>query len=469
MAESRKKIKKLECLDCGNRYPIGTDICPYCSKNLVLYSRVVLEDAPKEQTPFVDVKVTPEKPKREKKATIPKDPKKSPVRAEKPKKEKPASCKDAPSHSSEKKPSLSTLLAAMLVLLLIAGAFLLGKGVPIHPVPTENRVAVPATGAPQPTQPPVKITVPTEPTKPPLSREDRTLKNSSHFYVFGSDLSKDQIASITFVDSLPDVVSGAWDVSENGKGNVLAWVKKNGELYDLYIGAEGGVVAPVDSSPLFYGYTQLAEIRFQDCFDTSSVTDMSGMFSYCNALSELDLNSFDTSSVTDMSRMFAHCSSLTTLDISSFDTSSVKNMNSMFGNARSLQTLQLDRFDTSSVQSMSSMFTYCVELRRLDLSSFDTSAVTNMAAMFSECSSLTELNLSSFDTSSVSDMSVMFNECSALTKMDLSNFDTSSVTTMESMFRGCSSLTELDLKSFDTSKVTNWKNMFDGCRANVIW
>ena len=59
-------------------------------------------------------------------------------------------------------------------------------------------------------------------------------------------------------------------------------------------------------SNLFYYCSSLTSITFGDNFNTSNVTDMSGMFGACG-VSSLDLSNFDTSKVTDMSRMFDGC------------------------------------------------------------------------------------------------------------------------------------------------------------------
>ena len=123
---------------------------------------------------------------------------------------------------------------------------------------------------------------------------------------------------------------------------------------------------------------------------------------------ELDLSNFDTSKVTDMSGMFAGMSSLTTLNLSSFNTSKVTNMRSMFGGMSSLTTLDLSNFDTSKVTNMSTMFRYMSNLTSLDLSNFDTSKVTDMQGMFGDMRSLTTLNLTNFDTSNVKNMNQMF-------------------------------------------------------------
>ncbi len=168
-------------------------------------------------------------------------------------------------------------------------------------------------------------------------------------------------------------------------------------------------------------------------FDTSKVTDMSGMFVFMN-LTTLNLSNFDTSKVTDMSGMFAGMSSLTTLNLSSFNTSKVTNMSSMFGGMSSLTTLDLSNFDTSKVTDMSTMFRYMYNLTTLNLSSFNTSQVTDMGEMFRYMSNLTSLDLSNFDTSKVTDMQGMFGDMRSLTTLNLTNFDTSNVKNMNQMF-----------------------------------
>ena len=173
---------------------------------------------------------------------------------------------------------------------------------------------------------------------------------------------------------------------------------------------------------------------------------------------ELDLSNFDTSKVTDMSGMFVFMN-LTTLNLSNFDTSKVTNMGGMFAGMSSLTTLNLFNFDTSKVTNMSSMFGGMSSLTTLDLSNFDTSKVTDMSGMF-VFMNLTTLNLSSFNTSQVTDMGEMFRYMSNLTSLDLSNFDTSKVTDMQGMFGDMRSLTTLNLTNFDTSNVKNMNQMF---------
>jgi len=67
-------------------------------------------------------------------------------------------------------------------------------------------------------------------------------------------------------------------------------------------------------------------------FNSSNVTDMSGMFSYCPKLKEIKgLNKINTSNVKDMSSMFSYCQILKEIKgLNKIDMSNVKSMNSMF-------------------------------------------------------------------------------------------------------------------------------------------
>ena len=84
----------------------------------------------------------------------------------------------------------------------------------------------------------------------------------------------------------------------------------------------------------------------------NNVTDMTYMFSSCQALTSLNLSNFNTSNVTDMQYMFFNCFSLTSLNLSNFNTSNVTDMTNMFNGCSSLTSLNLSSFDTSNVSSM---------------------------------------------------------------------------------------------------------------------
>ncbi|EHD1395340.1 BspA family leucine-rich repeat surface protein [Listeria monocytogenes] len=98
--------------------------------------------------------------------------------------------------------------------------------------------------------------------------------------------------------------------------------------------------------------------------DTSNVTDMFGMFSYCAATS-LDLSNFDTSNVTNMEAMFYDCAA-TSLDVSNFDTSNVTEMRTMFCYS-AVTSLDLSNFDTSNAITVDML--YASQLQNLTLGS----------------------------------------------------------------------------------------------------
>ena len=305
---------------------------------------------------------------------------------------------------------------------------------------------------------------------------------------FWNNTYKPYIRTITFGNDLSNLPSNCteenlcWDVSYNSSQNkkVYGYLIDSGlkdktdstkTLYNLYIVSDAPIFAPSDCSSIFSfaNYengnfkSNLAQINFNNCFNTSKVTNMYGMFLSCSSLTSLDLSSLNTSNLTNMSSMFMGCSSLTSLDLSSLNTSKVTLMFNVFNECKSLISLDLSNFNTTNVTNINQIFNKCSSLTSLNLSSFNTSNVTNMSNMFSNCSSLASLDLSGFNTSKVTNMSGMFWDCSSLTSLDLSCFNTSQVTDMMDMFRGCSSLTSLDLSIFNTSKVKYMMQMFYTC------
>ena len=222
---------------------------------------------------------------------------------------------------------------------------------------------------------------------------------------------------------------------------------------------------PTSCYKWFDGCKNLTTIDGIEYLNTENVTNMSGMFRDCSALTTLNVSNFDTKNVTSMSEMFYGCYALTTLDVSHFDTKKVTDMSGMFSYCRALRTLDVSNFDTKNVTDMSMMFNNCEALTTLDVSKFDTKNVTDMGGMFSYCPTLTTLDVPNFDTKNVTDMSDMFHGCRALTTLDVSNFNTQNVTDMSDMFSGCCALTTLDVSYFDTKNVTDMSGMFSGCRA----
>ena len=228
--------------------------------------------------------------------------------------------------------------------------------------------------------------------------------DSSAWPAFGGSIARKDVLSIAFVDTLEGAGADAWDVSRDGNGAVMAWTEKNGSYYNLFIGGNGGVLAPENCSGLFGEYDNLQKINFNGAFRTDGVTDLSNMFAGCRSLQYLELDFLDTSSVNNLSGMFSGCSSMRALDLSGMDTSRVTDMSFLFSGCKYLSELDVSGFDTGNVTSMTGMFSGCSSLKTLDVSGFDTRRVTSMSGMFSGCDQLTGLDLSGFDISRAEDI-----------------------------------------------------------------
>lgn len=215
---------------------------------------------------------------------------------------------------------------------------------------------------------------------------DTTSDNYVAPTVFGTKYLREDISTITFYDDIQEAASDAWDVSSKGDRSVMAWVKPNGDMYDLCIAGNGMIQAPKDSRLLFAYYKNVSAIDFNGCFDTSQVTEMNGMFEACEHLASIDVTGFRTSNVLNMSWMFRGCSSLRTLDVTEFDTSKVTTMARMFSECSNLTSLDLSNFNTQRVEHMSRMFYYCGKLHSLYRGpDFIIGSNTTVEEMFTGC------------------------------------------------------------------------------------
>ena len=245
------------------------------------------------------------------------------------------------------------------------------------------------------------------------------------------------ILIVTTQDELVSKVGDGVTASFNKTTGTVKFFSNEGVLWEDWIEESGFAEESIESIKVAFGTVYLPE-------DSSNIFSI-GYYDdseeyYVTNLNEVNLRGFNTSKVTDMSYMFSYCENLNNLDLSGFDTSNVTDMEGMFDGCSSLTSLDLSGFDTSNVTDMYWMFNGCSSLTNLDLSGFDTSKVTNMAGMFEDCSNMTRLNLSGFDTSNVEYMDEMFYGCSSLISLDLSGFDTSNVENMDDIFMDCAEL-----------------------------
>ncbi len=403
--------------------------------------------------------------------------------------------------------SLTVSLGILAVLCLIAGAFFYffrSFDIPTpslsHPVQTQPETTAPTalptqatiapteaptipTTLPPETLPPVtqpEETIPTFPKAEPTwnyapntwvrnvmigSYDPGTSSDYGTYSVFGSAYHRNQIASITFLDNVADAPNTAWDASKAQNRSVLAWVEPNGALFDLYIGAPGGINASANCAYLFAGFRNARTIDFGVSFHMTGASSLSHMFYQCESLEYLDVSGFDTSTVMYMDSVFDGCNSLKYLDVSGFNTEKVTNFSAMFSGCHSLKTLDVSGFDISQSIDTSMMFSGCSNVKVLDVSGFDTSRVANFSAMFNGCTSVKELDVGGFRTPCATNMAWMFSGCASVEVLDVGQFKTVSVLDMNGVFSGCSSLKTLDVSHFITRNALGMAYMFSDCSS----
>ena len=218
-----------------------------------------------------------------------------------------------------------------------------------------------------------------------------------------------------------------------------------------------------DLSYMFLNSVAVTQIIGSENLVTSNVTNVEGMFNWCEELTYINTTDWDVSNVQNMDYLFCCCFNLETIDgLSGWDVSNVISMTYLFDDCHKLDNINLSKWDVSNVQSMWGMFLACKQLETMDwISNWDVSNVQDFTVMFEYCESLVELNLSNWDVSSATSFRAMFDGNSKLEKIgDISNWDTSNVTDMMSMFKDCEKISASIIIS---SEVEDYKNMFKNC------
>lgn len=184
--------------------------------------------------------------------------------------------------------------------------------------------------------------------------------------------------------------------------------------------------------------------------NTSSVTNMSGLFSNCSYLETVDLSLIDTSNVTGtgLINLFNYCAALTSIDLSSFDFQQITSFAGMFTGCQNA-VINLGTNGSPNLTNIASMFSAACtrpgSSTNLDLSHLDLSHVTNAQSAFSNSSNYDNIQSITFPTTAsgrffsnaLINMNSMFYGRQGLQYIPLSDFDTSSVTDLRDAFRGC--------------------------------
>lgn len=165
--------------------------------------------------------------------------------------------------------------------------------------------------------------------------------------------------------------------------------------YDELKATRGGHVYPLNEEYDLPQWTSNAwnnsiqTVVFDTSFAKARPTTTAKWFVNMEQLTTITgLENLNTSEVTNMMQMFSYCKQLTSLDLSTLNTEKVQTMYGMFMGCENLTSLNLSNFNTAAVFNMSQMFTLCTRLSTLDISSFNTANVTLITNMFSLCESL---------------------------------------------------------------------------------
>ena len=321
--------------------------------------------------------------------------------------------------------------------------------------------------------------------------------------------------------------TGAFALNEGD--NAPGWYKSNGYVSNantiekVVFDASFANARPTSCCKWFFGCTDLTTIEGIEYLNTENVTEMSGMFCGCKALTMLDVSKFDTKNVQSMSSMFWGCHALTTLDISNFDTQNVTEMSGMFDGCSALTTIYAsDKFVTTACKYDYNMFKGCTNLVgavpydeykiNKEMANYTTGYFTDIASKIAESyvvfdeatNTLTfkhdtnkpagafalnegentpgwykpnddgsNANIikkvifdASFANARPTSCYKWFCGCQDLTNIEgIEYLNTENVTNMNGMFYACLALTTLDIANFDTKNVTNISHMFNDCYA----
>lgn len=256
-----------------------------------------------------------------------------------------------------------------------------------------------------------------------VSGSETVVQNGNLKNGFLTMADKRSISEISFVTTQEDInTSTSRDVSVEGDGSVMAWTDANNPK-KMTIGAKNGkVMAPKDSSKMFYDMQGMQSIDVTN-LDVSNVENMASMFITNNprGIEIIGLGTWNTSNVTNMGGMFKNVGKLP-LDVSNWDVSNVTNMGSMFSYATlGNEPFDVSNWNVSKVTDMGNMFAYAGSSGTTfvihGLSNWDVSNVINMSNMFLQtCPKATTFdigNLENWNVSNVARKDTVFNQTGA--------------------------------------------------------
>ena len=210
------------------------------------------------------------------------------------------------------------------------------------------------------------------------------------------------------------------------------------------ISFDGVTVANSSTSDFFKLFKNVTTIEHLENFDTSNVTDMSGMFYGLTKLKQADLGKLDTSNVENMSSMFKN-TAFENFNLANWDVKNVNNVFNMF-NGTPAKSIDVSGWQVDSLDSVNMLFsglsnltsvkmfkdfknisntTYLfmgTPIENIDTSDWNMSNVKNMFGMFAMMPNLSTVDASNWQLAEDADMTMIFSQDPSLKKLDLSKF-----------------------------------------------
>ena len=217
---------------------------------------------------------------------------------------------------------------------------------------------------------------------------------------FHSPEYKEKIIRATFVETkeIPENAIKTWDVSMDKTESVIAYImpdNSDSNFYNLYIGADGKVIASESLSYIFHNFPELLSV---------------------------DMGSLDAKNVNIMWRSFSSSPKLISVVLPT-NTNSLKNINAIFSGCSSLVSVNLSNMYLENIEDIGYAFSGCSKLTNINFGDFTATKVEDFSYTFSGCNMLTKLNISQFKPESLKKVSHMFNWSNRLENLDISQIN----------------------------------------------
>ena len=205
--------------------------------------------------------------------------------------------------------------------------------------------------------------------------------------------------------------------------------------------------------------------------DTSNVTSMINSFADNPNLKSVDLRNWNTNKVEDFFYIFRSCSNLSEiLGIENIVTASANNLSGFFSGCVALPEINMSNWDTSNVTNFDEMFDN-LSVGSINIKPLNFVSATSIVGMFQNLTNLTSIEANEGQIVGTKEKAIdigrLFSYCSKLTSMNLNFLSGYFCTDFgNSIFRNCSELQTVDLSSIKIisgSYTASFANMFNGC------